>query len=139
MPPKVKRVSENRKPLPLPDKSIPASIAIIGTFEIAVGLLGLIIIFLAGHMDAATLALLVLSLIYAAMGAGLWAIQEWARVSNVALHIMAIPYALYTGLLLDGPSPAPQIIIAGGIIFVLTRPKIRHKFQTVVPKSDKRH
>ena len=124
--------------LPLPDKNIPASIAIIGTFEIAIGLLGFIIIFLAGHADAATVALLVLSVIYAAMGGGLWAIQEWARVSNIALHIVAIPYALYTGLFLSGPSPLPQILIATGFIIVLTRPKIRHKFQTVVPKQ-KRH
>ena len=126
---------QNQESLPFPDKKIPTSIAIIGTFEVAVGLLALIIIFLVGQLNATTVALLVLSAIYAAMGAGLWAIQEWARVSNIALHIVAIPYALYTSLLLDGPSPLPQILIAIAIIIALTRPKIRYKFQTVVPKK----
>lgn len=113
---------------------------IIGTFELAVALLGLVLVILTGRLELDWVVFLILLMIYGAMGAGLWAIQEWARYSNVVLHIVAIPYTIFTALFLEGPSGwhiAAQIIIACGIIFALTRPEIRHKFQTVVPK--KRH
>lgn len=126
-----------KQPLPLPDKSIPASVMIIGTFEITIALLGLIGIILIGQLDAGSIAFLTLLAIYGAMGAGLWAIQEWARFTSVVLHMVAIPYTIYTALFLGWPRDwrlLSQLLIAGGIIFALTRPEIRHKFQTVVPK-----
>ena len=109
--------------------------AIIGTFEVGIGLIGVIILFLVGQFDANAMALLILSGIYIAMGGGLWAIQEWARATNVILHIVAIPYIVITSTFLNGPSAAPQLIIAIAIIITLTRPKLKHKFQTVVPKK----
>ena len=87
---------DSEQTLPLPDKKIPVSIMIIGTFEIAVALLGLILITLVGQFDGNTISLLVLLSVYAAVGIGLWAIQEWARVVNVILHILLIPYILIT-------------------------------------------
>ena len=124
--------------LPLPDKKIPMSVMIIGTFEVAIALLGLIIVILVGQLNVTVIPFLILLSIYGALGTGLWAIQEWARYTNVVLHILAIPYSLYTGLFLGGPSNwhiAAQLIIAAGIIIALTRPEIRYKFQTVVPKQ----
>ena len=129
-----------KETLPLPNKSIPLAVAIIGTLEVAIGLLGLIILVLAGEFKGYSLTFLILSLVYGALGAGLWAIQEWARRANVILHVVAIPYSLYTGLFLGGQAAEYifiQIGLAITIIFVLTRPDLRHKFQTVVPK--KRH
>ena len=109
---------------------------IIGTFEIAIALLGLVLLILAGHLDGASVAFLVLLLIYGAMGAGLLAIQEWARRANVILHIIAVPYALYTAFFLSAPSDwrlLAQILISVAIVLALTRPAIRHKFQTAGP------
>jgi hypothetical protein len=128
-------LTKNKEPLPLPDKKIPPTVAIIGTFEVGIGLVVLIVIFLTGQFDANSMALLILSGIYMAMGAGLWAIQEWARTTNVILHIVAIPYVVITSTFLDGPAAMPQLIIAVAIIIALTRPKLKHKFQTVVPKE----
>jgi uncharacterized membrane protein (DUF2068 family) len=111
---------------------------IIGTFEIAIGLLGLIGVILIGRLDAGSIGYLTLLAIYGAMGAGLWAIQEWARFTSVVLHMVAIPYTIYTALFLGWPQDwrlVSQLLISGGIIFALTRPEIRHKFQTVVPKE----
>jgi hypothetical protein len=54
------------------------------------------------------------------------------------LHIVAIPYTVYTALFLGWPQDwrlISQIVISGWIIFALTRPEIRHKFQTVVAKK----
>lgn len=130
----------NRQSLPAPDKKIPLPVIIIGTFEIAVALLGLVILLLAGRFDGASLAFLVLIAIYGAMGAGLLAIQEWARYSNVVLHVVAVPYALYTALFLGGPADwrlAAQIVISLAIIVALTRPAIQVKFKTAVPKQNK--
>ncbi len=122
----------------LPDKKIPRVVMIIGTFELAVALLGLVIFVLAGQMDAAGLSFLFLLTLYGAMGAGLWAIQEWARTTNIVLHLVAIPYALYTAFILEG-SPgwqtAAQLFIAAAIVVALTRPAIRHKFKTAVPRQ----
>jgi hypothetical protein len=133
-------LTENQEPLPLPDKSIPGSVMIIGTFEIAICLLGLIILILAGERNAFSMAFFVLLAIYGAMGAGLWAIQEWARFTSVVLHMVAIPYTAYTATFLGWPSDwrlISQLLIAGWIVFALTRPEIRHKFQTAVPKNRK--
>jgi hypothetical protein len=111
---------------------------IIGTFEIAIALLGLVILILAGQFNGNAVAFLVLLLIYGTMGAGLLAIQEWARYTNVVLHIIAVPYALYTALFLGAPTDwrlGSQLVISAGIVIALTRPAIRHKFQTAVPKK----
>lgn len=127
--------------LPPPDKKIPTSVILIGSFEIAMALLGVIIVVLVGQVDANTLAYLVLLLVYGAMGAGLLAIQEWARFANVVLHMIAVPYAFYTVTFLGAPSDwrlASQLLISFTIVVALTRPAIRYKFQTVVPKK-KRH
>ena len=124
--------------LPPPDKKIPVSVGLIGSFEIAMALLGLVIVVLVAEMNGNTAAYLVLLGIYGAMGAGLLAIQEWARFANVVLHLVAIPYGLYTAAFLGGPSDwrmVSQLLISGAIIIVLTRPKIRYKFQTAGPKK----
>lgn len=131
-------MAKNQVPLPLPDKSIPGSIMIIGTFELALSFLGLVIIILVGRLDSGAVPFLIFLAIYAALGAGLWAIQEWARFASVVLHMVAIPYTLYTALFLGWPQDwrlVSQLLIAGWIVFALTRPAIRHKFQTVVPKK----
>jgi hypothetical protein len=55
--------------------------------------------------------------------------------------LIAIPYAFYTVLFLEAPSDwrmISQVFISAGIVLALTRPAIRYKFQTVVPKK-KRH
>jgi hypothetical protein len=129
------------RPLPLPDKKIPAAVILIGSFEIAMALLGLIIVVLLGRLDADIGAFLVLLLVYGAIGAGLLAIQEWARVANVVLHLIAIPYAFYTVAFLGAPSDwrlASQLLISFVIVFALTRPAMRYKFQTAVPKKKHR-
>ena len=134
-------MNNESKPLPLPDKKIPTSVMIIGTFEVAIALLGLIIVILVGQLDTNSTVVLIFLLIYGAIGAGLIAIQEWARYANVVLHIVAIPYTLFAAIFLGRASVwggAAQLIIAFGIVYALTRPQIRHKFQTVVPKK-KRH
>jgi hypothetical protein len=126
--------------LPPPDKNIPAAVMLIGIFEVGIALLGFIVVFLAGHLDLYTTFFVILLSVYGAMGAGLVAIQEWARVSNIVLHLMAIPYALYAVAFLGTPAGWPlvsQVAISGFIVYALTRPAIRYKFQTVVPK--KRH
>ena len=131
--------NQAKSPLPLPDKKIPVPVMIIGTFELAVALLGLIILVLFGQADeGSSIAFLILLLIYGAMGAGLWAIQEWARASNVILHAVAVPYVLYTSIFLGAPSGwavVSQVLISIAIVFALTRPMIHHKFKTVVPKK----
>jgi uncharacterized membrane protein (DUF2068 family) len=128
-------LNQDKEPLPVPDKKIPASIAIIGTFEIGIALIGFILVFLVGQSDLNTFVFVVLLIVYGAMGAGLWAIQEWARFANVVLHAVAIPYTIYTSVYLNGPAGLPPILISIAIIYALTRPDIRHKFQTVVPKK----
>jgi hypothetical protein len=113
---------------------------IIGTLELAISFLGLIIIILAGRLDSGAIPFLIFLGIYGALGAGLWAIQEWARFVSVVLHMVAIPYTLYTAVFLGWPQDwrlVSQLLIAGWIVFALTRPEIRHKFQTVVPKKRK--
>ena len=110
---------------------------VIGTFQVAIALLGLILVILAGQLDASVAAYLIILTIYGIVGAGLLAIQDWARVADIALHLLAVPYALYTSLVLGGVSfwaTIAQLLIAVGIVMALTRPTIRHKFQTVVPK-----
>ncbi|MCK6625157.1 MAG: hypothetical protein L6R45_08260 [Anaerolineae bacterium] len=124
--------------LPPPDKNIPLAVGLIGSFEIAVALLGLIIAVLVGNFDGNTVAYLVLLLVYGAMGAGLLAIQEWARFANVVLHLVAIPYTFYTAAFLNAPTDwrmISQVLISIAIIIALTRPALRYKFQTVVPKK----
>ena len=126
--------------MPLPDKNIPGSVMIIGTFELAVSFLGLIIIILAGRLDSGAIPFLIFLGIYGAMGAGLWAIQEWARFTSVVLHMVAIPYTIYTALFLGWPQDwrlVSQLLIASWVVYALTRSEIRHKFQTVVPKKRK--
>lgn len=133
-------MAKNTDQLPLPDKKIPLPVVLIGTFEIAVALLGLIVLLLFGQLDARGMALLVLLIIYGAMGAGLWAIQEWARFTNVVLHAIAVPYILFTSLSFEAQSAAlvgVRLAIAAAIVITLSRPAIRHKFQTVVPKQRK--
>ena len=135
-------MDKNEHALGVPDKRIPLSVMIIGTFEVAVALLGLILVMVVGQLDAYSVAFLILLAIYGAMGAGLWAIQEWARFANVVLHLVSVPYILFTYLFLDGPSGwhiIAQLLIAIGIVYALSRPEIRHKFQTVVPKKRKQH
>jgi hypothetical protein len=124
--------------MPPPDKKIPLSVGLIGSFEIAMALLGLIIVAVAAEMNANTVAYLVLLGVYGAMGAGLLAIQEWARFANVVLHLLAVPYVFYTVAFLGGPSDwrmISQVLISMAIVIALTRPTIRYKFQTVVPKK----
>ena len=132
-------MSKIQEPLPLPDKKIPLSVMVIGTFEIGIALLGLILVIVAvPQFDLFALATVVLLCIYGAMGAGLWAIQEWARYTNVVLHVVAIPYTVFASLVLGGQTfgqTLVQIVVALGIIYALTRPEIEHKFQTVVPKK----
>lgn len=126
--------------LPLPDKKIPISVMLIGTYEIAVALLGLIILVLAGQFDGFTIAVFVLLVVYGALGAGLWAIQEWARFVNIVLHLLSLPYILYTALFWQGEviwQPFVQLLISLSIIVALRRPAMRHKFQTVVSKKKK--
>jgi hypothetical protein len=127
--------------LPPSDKKIPTSVMLIGSFEVATALLGLVVVMLVGQFDAPTFIAVVLLVVYGAMGAGLLAIQEWARFANVVLHMIAVPYGLYTATFLGAPSGwqlTVQIVIAVAIVFALSRPTIRHKFKTVVPKK-KRH
>jgi uncharacterized membrane protein (DUF2068 family) len=127
--------------LPLPDKKIPTSVILIGSFEIAMALLGVIIAVLIGQLNTHMMAYLVLLLVYGAMGAGLLAIQEWARFANVVLHLIAVPYTFYTVTFLGAPSDwrmVSQLLISFAIVVALTRPTIRYKFQTVVPRK-KRH
>jgi hypothetical protein len=134
----VNRSTKDYESLSPPDKKIPLSIMLIGTFELAIALMGLIAVFLQGQLDINWVVFAILLTIYGAMGAGLWAIQEWARFANVVLHIVAIPYAIFTTIFLGGPAgwqTASQIVVASGIVFALTRPEIRLKFQTVVPKK----
>lgn len=124
--------------LPPPDKKIPTSVILIGTFELAIALWGLVIVSLVGQWNGTTAVAVILWGIYGAMGAGLLAIQEWARLSNVILHIAAIPYAFYAVAFMGTPAGWPlafQIAISCAIIYALTRPAIRYKFQTVVPKK----
>ncbi len=139
-------MDKNQDTLPLPDKKIPTSIMIVGTFEIAIGLLGFIVLFFVGEFNMLTGSILILYIIYVAMGTGLWAIQEWARSSNVVLHVMAIPYIMYTFFFLELNVPGAsqldttvlfiiRLAIAIGIVYALTRPGIKHKFQTVVSKN----
>lgn len=126
------------QPLPPPDKSIPLSVGLIGSFELAVALLGLLIAAMVGNFNAATVPYLILLLVYGAMGAGLLAIQEWARFANVVLHLVAIPYTFYTVAFLGAPSDwrmISQVLISMAIVVALTRPALRYKFQTVVPKK----
>jgi hypothetical protein len=137
----VSTLDKDHQSLSPPDKTIPLSIMIIGTFELAIALIGFILIVLQGQFDVNWFVFAFLLIVYGAMGAGLWAIQEWARFANVVLHLVAIPYTLFTTFILDGPSgwhAASQVIIAAGIILALTRPAIRYKFQTVVPKKRQR-
>jgi hypothetical protein len=125
--------SNNKQSLPAPNKKIPLSVVLIGSFEIAISLLGLVVLVLVGQFNGNSVAFLVLLVIYAAMGAGLLAIQEWARYTNVVLHIVAVPYALYTSLVLDGPTDwrlGSQLVISAAIVIALTRPAIIHKFRT---------
>lgn len=124
--------------LPPPDKNMPIVVILIGCFELAIALLGVIVVALVGQFDATTLASLVLLGVYGAMGAGLLAIQEWARFANVVLHLIAIPYVFYTVVFLEAPSDwrmISQVLISISVILALTRPAIRYKFQTVVPKK----
>lgn len=124
--------------LPPPDKKIPLSVILIGTFELATALLGLVKLMLIGDFDIRTAIVLVLWFLYGSMGAGLLAIQEWARYSNIVWHLIAIPYSLFLVAFLEVPADwvlAFQIVISGIIIYALTRPAIRYKFQTVVPKK----
>ena len=121
-----------------PDKTIPTSVMLIGSFEIAVALLVMMILFLVAPLNVSSAALFVFLLIYGAMGAGLLAIQEWARRANVVLHLVAVPFTFYTAFILGGGpawQPAVQVFISGAIIVALTRPAIQHKFKTVVPKQ----
>ena len=127
--------------LPPPDKKIPTSVILIGSFEIAMALLGVIIAVLVGQLDTHTMFYLVRLLVYGAIGAGLLAIQEWARFANVVLHLIAVPYTFYTVTFLGAPSDwrmVSQLLISFAIVVALTRPTIRYKFQTVVPRK-KRH
>lgn len=127
----------NKQSLPAPDKKIPLPVVLIGSFEIAISLLGLVVLVLVGQFNTNSVAFLVLLVIYAAMGAGLLAIQEWARFTNVVLHIVAVPYALYTSLVLDGPTDwrlGSQLVISAAIVIALTRPAIIYKFQTARPR-----
>ena len=129
---------ENTPGLPLPDKKIPPAVMLIGTFEIAAALLGLIVVVLIGRLDANVIALLILVTVYGVLGAGLWAIQEWARYVNVVLHVLLIPYIFITWFFWQGETvwqPIVQLGIAVAIVVALTRPHLRHKFQTVVAKK----
>jgi hypothetical protein len=111
---------------------------LIGSFEIGIALLVMMILFLVAPLSVNSAALFVFLLIYGVIGAGLLAIQEWARRANVILHLVAVPFTLYTALFLGGSpgwQPAVQVLISGAIIIALTRPAIQHKFKTVVPKQ----
>ncbi len=112
---------------------------LIGTFEIAVALFSLILLTIIGRFDSGLLLSLSLLILYGAMGTGLLAIQEWARRANVIFHATAIPTIIvYTFLFLEDVTirlAMIQLIMAVSIVFALTRPAIRHKFQTVVPKQ----
>ncbi|MDX1523733.1 MAG: hypothetical protein R3264_19040 [Anaerolineae bacterium] len=135
-------MKQSEQSLPLPDKKIPTSIMVIGTFEIAVSLLGLILVVLVGRLNGFTLAYLIMLLVYGALGAGLWAIQEWARFVNIVLHSLWIPFVVITFILGQWDvlwPPFVQVTIAGLIIYYLSRPEIRFKFQTVVPKQKSGH
>lgn len=110
---------------------------LIGSFEIAISLLGLVVLVLIGQFNGNSIAFLVLLVIYAAMGAGLLAVQEWARKANVVLHIVAVPYALYTSFVLGGPTDwrlGSQLVISAAIVLALTRPATIYKFQTARPR-----
>lgn len=126
------------QPLPPPDKKIPLSVGLIGSFELAIALLGLLIAAMVGNFNAATVPYFILLLVYGAMGAGLLAIQEWARFANVVLHLVAIPYTFYMVAFFDAPSDwrmISQVLISIAIVIALTRPALRYKFQTVVAKK----
>jgi hypothetical protein len=128
----------DKQTLKLPDKRIPASVMLIGSFEIGVALLVMMILFIMAPLTVSSAALFVFLSIYGAIGAGLLAIQEWARRANVILHFVAIPFTVYTALFLGHGSvwqPAVQVFISGAIIIALTRPAIQYKFKTVVPRQ----
>jgi uncharacterized membrane protein (DUF2068 family) len=111
---------------------------LIGSFEIGVALLVMMILFLVAPFSVGSVALFVFLLIYGAIGAGLLAIQEWARRANVILHLVAVPFTFYTVFFLGGGpgwQPAVQVFISVAIIVALTRPAIEHKFGTVVSKQ----
>lgn len=126
------------QPLPPPDKSIPLSVGLIGSFELAIALLGLLIAAMVGNFNGTIVPYLILLVVYGTIGAGLLAIQEWARFANVVLHLVAIPYTFYTVAFLGAPSDwrmISQVLISMAIVVALTRPALRYKFQTVVPKK----
>lgn len=111
---------------------------LIGSFEIGVALLVMMRLFLVASLSVNSVVLFVFLLIYGVIGAGLLAIQEWARRANVILHFVAVPFTFYTAFFLGGGSgwqPAVPVLISGAIIIALTRPAIQHKFKTVVPKQ----
>jgi len=62
---------QNEHDLPLPDKKIPGSIMLIGTFQIGISLWLLILVILVGRLDGLGLSLLVLIAFYGSLGAGL--------------------------------------------------------------------
>ena len=111
---------QNQTDLPLPDKDIPTAVALIGTFQLGVALFYLIILFLIGTVSTPSLMLLAFALFYGALGAGLWAIQEWARFVNVVIHIGAIPFTIFTVPYWRGDldwQPIAQVIISLTIVF----------------------
>ncbi len=129
---------QSQADLSVPNKDIPTSIALIGTFQIGVALFYLIILFLIGTANLPSLMLLAFALFYGGLGAGLWAIEEWARRINIIIHIGAIPFTIFTLPYYSGElnwQPIAQVVISLTIVYFLTRPEMRHKFQTVVPKQ----
>jgi uncharacterized membrane protein (DUF2068 family) len=110
------------------EKKIPPSILVVGTFQVAVGLLAILSMSISGNWSLfATL----LAVAYTALGAGLLAIMEWARFIGVVIHALLLPFLLWQALALDeaGLIKALQVLISIAIFYVLTRPHIRAKFR----------
>ena len=110
------------------DKKIPPSILIVGTFQVAVGLLAILSMSISGSWS---LASTLLAVVYTMLGAGLLAVMEWARFIGVVVHALLLPFLLWQALALGeaGPIKALQVLISIAIFYVLTRPDIRAKFR----------
>ncbi len=110
-------------------KKIPRSILIIGTFQVATGLMAILLMIATANWN---LLLTASAILYIVLGAGLLAIMEWARFSGVIIHAMALVYIILGTVVYGGQSgltPAAQTAIAGAILYTLTRPHIRAKFR----------
>lgn len=109
-------------------KTIPNTVMLIGTFEIVVGLW---VIFSMAVTRSWDMYIVLFAGCYVALGAGLLAMMEWARFAGVIVHLIILFYLL--SQVASGHEAGFISAIRTGltcsIIFALTRPYIRAKFQ----------